>query len=163
MKRCSKRQPSVCRWALRGAFVCAGFFAATVWILTNNASAQTPRAPWIWAREHQPGAVPPGECHFRKEFRTEAPQRAVLSIQADDDYIVYVNGKMVQSGSHGERPEQIDISRYIKRGGNLVVILENEPPNNQCTGYNGMGRVYRCSAEALAQLPPSGSKLAAKE
>lgn len=122
MKRCSKRQPSVCRWALRGAFVCAGFFAATVWILTNNASAQTPRAPWIWAREHQPGAVPPGECHFRKEFRTEAPQRAVLSIQADDDYIVYVNGKMVQSGSHGERPEQIDISRYIKRGGNLVAV-----------------------------------------
>lgn len=49
-----------------------------------------------------------------------------------------------------------------KRGGNLVVILENEPPNSQCTGHNGLGRVYRCSAEALAALPPSGSKLAAK-
>jgi len=49
-----------------------------------------------------------------------------------------------------------------KKGGNLVVILENEPPNSQCTGHNGMGRVYRCSDSALAALPPSGTKLAAK-
>ncbi|MBK7583393.1 MAG: hypothetical protein IPI67_24785 [Myxococcales bacterium] len=50
-----------------------------------------------------------------------------------------------------------------KRGGNLVVILENEPPNNKCTGFNGLGRVYRCSAEALAALPPSGTKLSQKD
>lgn len=40
-----------------------------------------------------------------------------------------------------------------KKGGNYVVILENEPPNNECTGYNGLGRVYRCSATVLASLP----------
>jgi hypothetical protein len=49
-----------------------------------------------------------------------------------------------------------------RKGGNLVVILENEPPNSQCTGYNGLGRVYRCSATALGELPASGTKLAAK-
>lgn len=42
-----------------------------------------------------------------------------------------------------------------KRGGNLVVILENEPPNSQCSGYNGLGRVYRCSAEQLSKLSAS--------
>jgi hypothetical protein len=46
-----------------------------------------------------------------------------------------------------------------KRGGNLVVILENEPPNSQCTGHNGLGRVYRCTEAALGALPPSGTKL----
>jgi hypothetical protein len=40
-----------------------------------------------------------------------------------------------------------------KRGGNYVVVLENEPPNNQCTGYNGLGRIYRCSETVLASLP----------
>jgi hypothetical protein len=40
-----------------------------------------------------------------------------------------------------------------KKGGNLVVILENEPPNTQCTGYNGLGRIYRCSDAALADIP----------
>lgn len=39
-----------------------------------------------------------------------------------------------------------------KRGGNLVVILENEPPNAKCSGYNGLGRVYRCDAAALARV-----------
>ncbi|MEZ4223475.1 MAG: DUF4156 domain-containing protein [Polyangiaceae bacterium] len=39
-----------------------------------------------------------------------------------------------------------------KRGGNLVVILENEPPGGKCSGYNGLGRVYRCSAEELAKV-----------
>jgi len=36
-----------------------------------------------------------------------------------------------------------------KKGGNLVVILENEPPSAKCDGYNGLGRIYRCSASAL--------------
>ncbi len=43
-----------------------------------------------------------------------------------------------------------------KRGGNLVVILENEPPNSKCSGYNGLGRVYRCNAEQLSKLSGSG-------
>ncbi len=44
-----------------------------------------------------------------------------------------------------------------KKGGNYVVILENEPPNNECTGHNGLGRVYRCSEAVLASLPKGGS------
>jgi hypothetical protein len=52
-----------------------------------------------------------------------------------------------------------------KKGGNYVVILENEPPNNQCTGYNGLGRIYRCSDSVLASLPKSsgGSQTAASQ
>jgi hypothetical protein len=42
-----------------------------------------------------------------------------------------------------------------KKGANYVVILENEPPNNNCTGYNGLGRLYRCSDSVLASLPKS--------
>ncbi len=37
-----------------------------------------------------------------------------------------------------------------KKGGNLVVILENEPPNAKCSGYNGLGRIYRCADGQLA-------------
>jgi hypothetical protein len=47
-----------------------------------------------------------------------------------------------------------------KKGGNYVVILENEPPNNECTGYNGLGRVYRCSPAVLASLPKGRSETA---
>ncbi len=41
-----------------------------------------------------------------------------------------------------------------KKGGNLVVILENEPPGGKCSGYNGLGRVYRCPADELARVSP---------
>lgn len=40
-----------------------------------------------------------------------------------------------------------------KKGGNYVVILENEPPNSSCNGYNGLARIYRCSDSVLASLP----------
>lgn len=43
-----------------------------------------------------------------------------------------------------------------KRGGNLVVILENEPRNAKCSGYNGLGRVYRCSDAELAKVAGGG-------
>jgi hypothetical protein len=42
-----------------------------------------------------------------------------------------------------------------KKGANYVVILENEEPNSQCSGYNGLGRLYRCSDSVLASLPKS--------
>ncbi len=45
-----------------------------------------------------------------------------------------------------------------KRGGNYVVILENEPPSAKCDGYSGLGRVYRCSEAMLAELPRGASK-----
>jgi hypothetical protein len=47
-----------------------------------------------------------------------------------------------------------------KKGGNYVVILENEPPNNECTGYNGLGRVYRCAPAVLASLPKGRTETA---
>ena len=40
-----------------------------------------------------------------------------------------------------------------KKGGNFVLILENEPPGGKCDGFNGLGRVYRCSPEQLAKIP----------
>lgn len=39
-----------------------------------------------------------------------------------------------------------------KANGNLVVILENKPPGGKCSGFNGHGRIYRCSSEQLAAL-----------
>jgi len=39
-----------------------------------------------------------------------------------------------------------------KKGGNFVVILENEPPNSKCSGFNGLGRIYQCSADELAKI-----------
>jgi hypothetical protein len=40
-----------------------------------------------------------------------------------------------------------------KKGGNFVVIFENEPPRSTCDGFSGLGRVYSCSEEVLAKIP----------
>ena len=53
-----------------------------------------------------------------------------------------------------------------RKGGNLVVILENEPPSGTCDGYSGLGRVYRCSEDELAKIPNlsgGGDQVAAKD
>ena len=49
-----------------------------------------------------------------------------------------------------------------KADGNLVVILENEPPGGKCSGFNGLGRIYRCTSAQLAALDTLPSAAEAK-
>ena len=88
--------------------------------LGNDLVAQ--EAQWIWSPKHDRDAVPRGTCHFRKAIRLDSPNRGLITIVADDEYEVFLNGRRVGQGGGIDRMEEYDVSRYLNRGRNIVAI-----------------------------------------
>lgn len=80
-------------------------------------------AEWIWSPDHQKENVPAGAaCHFRKSFTLRAPEAGQVSIAADDQYDLYVNGRKVGSGESTKKLDEHDITSFLSRGVNIVAI-----------------------------------------
>ncbi len=60
-------------------------------VLTSPAHGQ--EAQWIWSPAHDEGHVPHVACHFRRTVHVRSPQQGQVSIVADDNYELYVNGR----------------------------------------------------------------------
>ncbi len=83
--------------------------------------ADAAEAHWIWSPDHEKTEVPQSSCHFRKRF-TVSPEKGEIAVAADDQYELYVNGRRVGSGGSTEKMDKYDISRFLRRGRNLVAI-----------------------------------------
>jgi len=85
------------------------------------ASAENPH--WIW---HGNGgkAIQTNEVrYFRKTFEvTGKPSKVHLRIAADDDAIVYLNGKKVGSATGYETPLEKDVADRLKPGENVIAV-----------------------------------------
>ena len=80
-------------------------------------------AQWIWSPEHAADDVPPGvACHFRKVFPLRSPEAGQIAIAADDAYELYVNGRRVATGGAQPKLAELDISRFLTRGTNVIAI-----------------------------------------
>ncbi|MBC8876050.1 MAG: HEAT repeat domain-containing protein [Planctomycetes bacterium] len=95
-----------------------GFISVS--LLPSPADAQ--EAQWIWSPDHEKTEVPQTACHFRKRFTVSSPESGEISIAADDQYEVFVNGRRVGTGGSAEKLDKYDISRFLARGRNLVAI-----------------------------------------
>ena len=105
-----------CALLARG-FVAGGLAA----LLSLPLAAQ--EAEWIWSPDHQKENVPDGAaCHFRKSFTLRAPEAGQVSIAADDQYDLFVNGRKVASGESTKKLDEHDISGFLTRGVNIVAI-----------------------------------------
>ena len=81
--------------------------------------AQTPE--WIW--HDNKGASPTNNetRYFRKVFvLDQMPQRAVLTVAADDQGAGWVNGKQVVSSPAWQQPESAQVAALLKPGTNVL-------------------------------------------
>ncbi|MBW3600549.1 MAG: hypothetical protein KY475_25210, partial [Planctomycetes bacterium] len=119
MNRCSTRGAG--RLARRFSPIAAAA-AALLAVYCDASASHAQTAQWIWAQEHRPGDTPPTDCHFRKSFQVRSPDRAMMVVSADDQFDLFVNGRAIRTNVPGEGRTQIDISRMVKRGTNVVAI-----------------------------------------
>lgn len=85
-----------------------------------NTFADTPN--WIW---HNNGrAIQTNEVrYFRRAFNLDRkPSKASLSVAADDDGIVFINGKEVAHTKGHEKPQYADVAAELKKGDNVIAI-----------------------------------------
>jgi putative heme-binding domain-containing protein len=97
--------------------------------MTRQAVAQ--EAQWIWATATPKEQVPPGTtCYFRKSFQIQQPESGTISIAADDDYELFVNGRRVAAGRAASQFTEQDITKQLVEGRNVIAIAVTNTRGN---------------------------------
>lgn len=98
-----------------------GLLFLAIALLPTFASAQ--EAEWIWSPDQSKDAIPQKSvCYFRRTIPMRLPDKATLTIAADDEYVLYVNGKRIASGANVKRLDEFDISEHMVKGNNIVAV-----------------------------------------
>ncbi len=93
-------------------------------VLANCGSHLTTaqEAQWIWSPEHPRGEATAGDCYFRKTLQLGSVQQATVTITADDQYELFVNGRKVGAGNSIRQMEQYDVTTLLVRGRNVIAV-----------------------------------------
>jgi putative heme-binding domain-containing protein len=79
-------------------------------------------ANWIWSPAHPKDDVPVGDCYFRKTFPAQNVELAQVHVACDNEYELYVNGRLAGSGNDWRKLDVHDITKLLTRGKNVVAI-----------------------------------------
>ncbi len=92
-------------------------------LLFLAASLRAELPDWIW-HDNQGAKPANGEVrYFRKTFTVdEKPAKAELSIAADNDALIFLNGQKVGEANGWQSPLHLDVRKEIKTGLNILAI-----------------------------------------
>ncbi len=101
----------------------------------GEAKDQFGGAKWIWYPEGDPAvSAPVGARYFRREFRVPTNQvvrAATLTMTADNEFQVFVNGQDAGSGDNWMTPGKFAVGALLKPGKNVLAVaarnIGNEP------------------------------------
>lgn len=99
-----------------------GWLFSICLLLAVVCPAAAQEAQWIWSAQHRKDAVPQTSCYFRKSFRVRTVEAANITIAADDNYELFINGRPIGRGSSSRQLDKYDISRRLSRGNNLIAV-----------------------------------------
>ncbi len=114
-------------------------------------------ATWIWTPEQPDGLMhPPGTRYFRWKVQipvdTQA-DRATIAMTADNSFEMYVNGEPAGSGSSWSSLEQIDVTKHLRPGDNLVAIaVTNGGTRPNEAGLTGRLDVHLASGTSITSV-----------
>ena len=66
--------------------------------------------------------MPVGDCYFRKTFQVNIAEIAQVHVACDNQYELYVNGRLAGRGNDWRKMDVHDISKLLVRGTNVVAI-----------------------------------------
>jgi len=87
---------------------------------------------WVWYPEGKPEqGVPPGTRYFRKALDLPAGRKVEegkLLMTADNGFVLYVNGEEAGSGGDWWSPVEVDLTRYLAEGRNIIAVAATNDP-----------------------------------
>src|SRR5712671_1623011 len=91
-----------------------GWSITFVFLFVRSGLAENPH--WIW-HDNKGVAIQTNEVRFfRKAFRlSKTPAKALLTVAADDEAVVYINGKEVAQPKDYSKPAYEDVSGQLIR------------------------------------------------
>jgi putative heme-binding domain-containing protein len=79
-------------------------------------------ANWIWSPAHKKDEVPVGDVYFRKTFELNQSDFGQVHIACDNQYELYVNGRLIGKGGDWRKMDVHDVQQYLVHGSNVVAI-----------------------------------------
>jgi putative heme-binding domain-containing protein len=79
-------------------------------------------ASWIWSPAHKQDEIPVGDCYFRKTFNVQKAEIAQVHVACDNQYELYVNGRLAGQGSDWRKMDVHDVTKLLVPGTNCVAI-----------------------------------------
>ena len=79
-------------------------------------------ANWIWSPAYPKDEVPVGDCYFRKTFQINQAEVGQVHIACDNQYELYVNGRLVGHGADWRKMDVHDVNKLLVHGTNIVAI-----------------------------------------
>ena len=90
-------------------------------------------AQWLWFPEGNPAArAPVGARYFRREFElpaVAAARPATITITADDQFKLYVNGHEAGHGESWSAPVTMAIGSFLQPGRNVLAVMASNVGN----------------------------------
>jgi alpha-L-rhamnosidase len=90
-------------------------------------------AKWIWFPEGDPAAsAPVGTRYFRRVFELPSNQvvrTARITITADDQFQLFVNGREAGKGDDRDEPGKLEIGALLKPGKNVLAVVARNVGN----------------------------------
>ena len=102
--------------------------------LDANGAVKLPLQPkWIWSTPGAESKARPAAVSFRRVFQlAETPTEAYLTVAADNNFTLTVNGKRVGAGRNSISPEFFDVRSFLKKGQNVIAVAAvNLQPNGR--------------------------------
>lgn len=115
-----RRNANRIRTATGGVFRQAFWAVGISLLILSQLPAQ--EANWIWSPDQAQEKVPTGSVFFRKTFNLRRPEQGQITIAADDEYELFVNGKRVGKGNSYKQLDEYDITNRLSRGKNLIAV-----------------------------------------
>ena len=74
-------------------------------------------ARWIWTHPDAGAGAPPQTVRWRRDFHlSSAPDTAMAVVTCDNEFKLFVNGRLIASGKDFSRPQFIDLSAALAIG-----------------------------------------------
>jgi mono/diheme cytochrome c family protein len=90
----------------------------------STTAARFSKSRWIWSDKNAATSTAPATVYFRRQFKAQAkPSSADAIITCDNEFKLYINGKLAASGDNWMEPVKKDLKEFIHDGQNVVTVV----------------------------------------
>jgi hypothetical protein len=118
------------RWVtLVVVLIASGAALDWMWAASRRSRQPTNSASWIWAPNTNRWTGPQGFLLARDFHLETVPEEVSLVVQGDAEYILFLNGARIGSGSYqvGAVPDRYDVGRWMRAGRNRITAQLRSP------------------------------------
>lgn len=96
--------------------------AQWLWVSVRESRQPTAEAAWIWIGDANRWSGPQAAWAYRDFELETVPERAAVTVEGDEEYVLYLNGERVGSNRYvaGAPPDRYEVGRLLVEGRNRL-------------------------------------------